>query len=61
MEGEKKSDCYTRQYVAELLNIERTSLYRLIKAGEITPSKKIGKRYYFTKKDIQDFLERSAQ
>ena len=43
----------------EYLRVSRSTIYRLIKRGELK-GHKVGKKWVFYKRDLKDFLERKA-
>ena len=43
----------------EYLRVSRSTIYRLIKKGKLK-GHKVGKKWVFYKRDLKDFLERSA-
>jgi excisionase family DNA binding protein len=46
---------------AEYLNVERSSLYRLMRQGELAPSARVGKRWRFRLEDLDAYVERSRE
>lgn len=55
---EKKA--LSTQEVANMLNVSKSTIYDLIKKGEIT-SYKVGRKVRFTEKDVQDYISRSKK
>lgn len=43
----------------EYLRVSRSTIYRLIKRGELK-GHKVGKKWVFYKRDLKDFLERNV-
>ncbi|MBM4465825.1 MAG: helix-turn-helix domain-containing protein [Chloroflexi bacterium] len=43
----------------EYLHVSRSTIYRLIKRGELK-GHKVGKKWVFYKRNLRDFLERKA-
>jgi excisionase family DNA binding protein len=43
---------------AEYLNIERSSLYRLMRQGELVPNARVGKRWRFRLEELDAYLNR---
>jgi excisionase family DNA binding protein len=41
---------------AAYLNIERSTVYRLMRAGELNPSARVGKRWRFRLEDLDAYL-----
>jgi excisionase family DNA binding protein len=50
---------FTVNEAAEYLNIERSSLYRLMRQGELSPSARVGKRWRFRIEELDAYAERS--
>jgi putative molybdopterin biosynthesis protein len=48
------------QDVADMLRVSKSSIYNLIKAGEIS-SYKVGRKVRFTESDVQDYISRSKK
>jgi excisionase family DNA binding protein len=42
---------------AEYLNIERSTLYRLMRQGELTPSARVGQGWRFGLEVLEDYVE----
>jgi excisionase family DNA binding protein len=43
---------------AEYLNVERSTLYRLMRQGELVPSARVGQRWRFRLEELDRYLER---
>ncbi len=56
----KANDFYTLAEVAKLIRICRTTLFKIIKSGDLKTIKIISKTI-IAKKDLEDFLQRSTQ
>jgi len=41
---------------AEYLNVERSTLYRLMRQGELAPSARVGQRWRFRLEDLDTYL-----
>ena len=48
------------QEVADMLNVSKSTIYDLIKKGEIS-SYKVGRKVRFTENDVQDYISRSKK
>lgn len=48
----------TNNEAAEYLNVERSTLYRLMRQGELAPSARVGKRWRFRPAELDRYLER---
>jgi len=46
---------------AEYLNVERSTLYRLMRQGELTPSARVGRRWRFRLEELDAYLKRSGE
>jgi len=57
MEGKK---ALSTQEVADMLHVSKSTIYDLIKKGEIT-SYKVGRKVRFTENDVQDYISRSKK
>ncbi len=56
--GEKKA--LSTQEVADMLHVSKSTIYDLIRKGEIT-SYKVGRKVRFTENDVQDYISRSKK
>ncbi len=56
--GEKKA--LSTQEVADMLQVSKSTIYDLIKKGEIS-SYKVGRKVRFTENDVQDYISRSKK
>lgn len=56
--GEKKA--LSTQDVADMLHVSKSTIYDLIKKGEIV-SYKVGRKVRFTENDVQDYISRSKK
>ncbi|RNC29425.1 MAG: hypothetical protein AWM53_00423 [Candidatus Dichloromethanomonas elyunquensis] len=56
--GEKKA--LSTQDVADMLHVSKSTIYDLIKKGEIV-SYKVGRKVRFTESDVQDYISRSKK
>jgi len=46
---------------AAYLNVERSTLYRLMRQGELAPSARVGKRWRFRLQELDAYVERSRE
>ena len=46
---------------AGYLNVERSTLYRLMRQGELAPSARVGKRWRFRVEELDAYLERNRE
>jgi excisionase family DNA binding protein len=61
--GEDRSELeplLTISRVCELLGVSKQTLYRLMKRGELRPSR-VGDRLRFAPADVRDYLERTRE
>jgi len=47
----------TTEQVCSILNMGKTTVYKLLRSGDIPGTRRIGKSFRVRKKDIVDFLE----
>lgn len=57
MQGKK---ALSTQEVADMLHVSKSTIYDLIKKGEIS-SYKVGRKVRFTEKDVEDYISRAKQ
>ena len=46
---------------ARYLNVRRSTLYRLMRKGELVPSARVGERWRFRREDLDAYLDRSRE
>ena len=46
---------------AVYLNVERSTLYRFMRQGELAPSARVGKRWRFRLEELDEYLERGRE
>ena len=46
---------------AGYLNIERSTLYRLMRQGELAPSARVGRRWRFRLQELDEYLKRDRE
>ena len=54
-----KQNALSAQDVAEMLGVSKSTIYNLIKNGDIT-SYKVGRKVRFTEDDVKSYINRSA-
>lgn len=56
----RNDDALTAEEVAELLQVSRSSVYKLVKADELA-SYQVGRKMRFTMRDVENYIARSRQ
>lgn len=54
--NKKSLDVYSLKEFGELMDMDRQTIMKYIRSGELKTSK-VGNKYYFTRDDIMQFLE----
>jgi excisionase family DNA binding protein len=59
--GRRPFPLLTVNEAAEYLNVERSTLYRLMRQGELAPSARVGQRWRFRLEELDRYLERDRE
>ena len=54
---DKSTYCLTIEDVSKLLNLEKSTIYKYLRAGDLPGGRKIGGSWVIVKKELKNFLE----
>ena len=54
---DKSTYCLTIEDVSKLLNLEKSTIYKYLRAGDLPGGRKVGGSWVIVKKELKNFLE----